>query len=74
MKYFEYGKENRKLVVMLHGGGVSYQGAEPTVKTVARKYHVVLAAYDGFNPSPSGTKSLWSLDTEDWQGNSRRDF
>lgn len=56
MKYFEYGKDNKELVVILHGGGVSYQGAEPTVQTVARKYHVILAAYDGFNPSEPETE------------------
>lgn len=115
MKYFEYGKENKELVVILHGGGVSYRGAEPTAKIVAEKYHVILVAYDGFNPSepdtefvsvqnearrlgdyiaekygghidilyglsyggrgiPSGIKSSRSLDTEDWQANSRKDF
>lgn len=56
MKYFEYGKDNKELVVMLHGGGVSYQGVEPTVQTVAKKYHVVLVAYDGFNPSEPETE------------------
>lgn len=30
MKYFEYGKEQDKLAVLLHGGGTSYKGAEPT--------------------------------------------
>ena len=29
MKYFEFGKEHPTLVVMLHGGGVSYRGALP---------------------------------------------
>lgn len=56
MKYFEYGKENKELVVILHGGGVSYRGAEPTAKIVAEKYHVILVAYDGFNPSEPDTE------------------
>ncbi|MCM1284934.1 MAG: hypothetical protein NC213_00125 [Acetobacter sp.] len=51
MKFFEFGKENEKLMVMLHGGGVSYLGALPTAEYVAQKFHVVLVAYDGFNPS-----------------------
>lgn len=55
MKYFEYGKENKELVVILHGG-VSYRGAEPTAKIVAEKYHVILADYDGFNPSEPDTE------------------
>ncbi|MCM1044626.1 MAG: alpha/beta fold hydrolase [Candidatus Gastranaerophilales bacterium] len=51
MKFFEFGKEHEKLMVMLHGGGVSYLGAVPVAETVAKKFHVVLVAYDGFNPS-----------------------
>lgn len=58
MKYLEYGKGNSELVVMLHGGGVSYRGVEPTVRVVARKYHVVLVAYDGFNPSEPETEFI----------------
>lgn len=56
MKYFEFGTENKELVVVLHGGGVSYQGAEPTAKILARKYHVILVGYDGFNPSEPETE------------------
>mgnify|MGYP004542080803 FL=1 len=32
MKYFEYGKEHGKIAVILHGGGTSYRGVEPTAK------------------------------------------
>lgn len=56
MKYFEYGKDNKELVVMLHGGGVSYRGAEPTARIIAEKFHVLLVAYDGFNPSEPETE------------------
>lgn len=56
MKYFELGKENKELVVVLHGGGVSYQGAAPTAEVLAKKYHVILVAYDGFNPSEPKTE------------------
>ena len=55
MKYFEFGKENEKLMVLLHGGGTSYLGVLPTAKKIAEKYHVVLLAYDGFNPSEPET-------------------
>lgn len=30
MKYFEYGKEHGEIAVILHGGGTSYRGVEPT--------------------------------------------
>lgn len=51
MKYFEYGKEHGVIAVILHGGGTSYRGVEPTAKLLGEKYHVILVAYDGFNPS-----------------------
>ena len=51
MKFFEFGEENEELMVLLHGGGTSYLGIFPTVKKIAERYHVVLLAYDGFNPS-----------------------
>ena len=55
MKYFEFGKENPELMVMLHGGGTSYLGALPSAKEMAKIYHVVLVAYDGFNPDEPET-------------------
>ena len=55
MKYFEFGKENPELMVMLHGGGTSYFGALPSAKEMAKIYHVVLVAYDGFNPDEPET-------------------
>ena len=42
MKYFEFGKENEKLMVLLHGGGICYLGAEPAAKALAKDFHVVL--------------------------------
>ena len=56
MKYFEFGKENKELMVLLHGGGTSYLGVLPTAEKIAEKYHVVLLAYDGFNPSEPETE------------------
>ena len=56
MKYFEFGKENKELMVLLHGGGTCYLGVLPTAKKIAEKYHVILLAYDGFNPSEPETE------------------
>lgn len=60
MKYFEFGKENEKLMVLLHGGGVCYLGAEPAAKVLAKDFHVVLVAYDGFTPQ-NRIRSLYLL-------------
>ena len=42
MKYFENGKEHGEIAVILHGGGTSYRGVEPTAKLLGEKYHVIL--------------------------------
>lgn len=55
MKYFEFGTDKQELMVLLHGGGTSYRGMEPTAKLLGQKYHVILVAYDGFNPSEPET-------------------
>ena len=62
MKYFEFGAGNRELMVMLHGGGVSYRGVLPTAEEMAKVYHVVLVAYDGFNPDEPETEFKSPMD------------
>ncbi len=62
MKYFEFGREHPQLMVMLHGGGVSYLGALPAAEEMAKTYHVVLVAYDGFNPSEPETEFVSPMD------------
>ena len=62
MKYFEYGKDNKELMVVLHGGGTSYKGIEPTAELLGQKYHVILVAYDGFNPSEPDTEFKSPMD------------
>ena len=62
MKYFEYGKEHDEIMVILHGGGTSYRGVEPTAKLLGEKYHVILVAYDGFNPSEPETEFVSPMD------------
>ena len=62
MKYFEFGRENPTLMVMLHGGGTSYRGAEPSARLLGERYHVVLVAYDGFNPSEPETTFVSPMD------------
>lgn len=56
MKYFEYGKEHPEIMVILHGGGICYRAAIPTAEVLSQKYHVILVAYDGFNPSEPETE------------------
>lgn len=62
MKYFEFGRENPELMVMLHGGGICYRGAIPVAQELAKVYHVVLVAYDGFNPDEPETEFISTRD------------
>ncbi len=41
---------------MLHDGGVCYRGALPVAQEMAKVYHIVLVAYDGFNPEEPETE------------------
>ena len=56
MIYCEFGQGNPELMVMLPRGGVCYRGAIPIAEEMAKVYHVVLVAYDGFNPDEPGTE------------------
>lgn len=62
MKYFEFGRKNPELMVMLHGGGICYHGAIPVAQELAKVYHVVLVAYDGFNPDEPETEFISTRD------------
>ena len=62
MKYFEFGTENPELMVMLHGGGTTYLGMLPTAKVMAKVCHVVLVAYDGFDPDEPETEFVSPMD------------
>lgn len=56
MKYWEYGRENPELLVMFHGGGTWYLGAQPAAVRLEERFPVILVAYDGFNPSEPETE------------------
>ena len=62
MKYFEFGQQNEKLMVLLHGGGICYRGALPVAEALSKDFHVVLVAYDGFNPTEPETEFVSVMD------------
>lgn len=62
MKYFEFGQQNEKLMVMLHGGGVCYKGVIPVAEQLSKDFHVIVVAYDGFNPSEPETEFTSVMD------------
>ena len=47
MKYKEYGKGNRKAIVLLHGGGLSWWSYREAAELLQDDYHVILPILDG---------------------------
>ena len=47
MNCMEYGKENKEVMVLLHGGGLSWWNYRETAEMLSADYHVVLPILDG---------------------------
>ena len=47
MIYKEYGKENQKAIVLLHGGGLSWWSYREAAQILQDDYHVILPILDG---------------------------
>ena len=47
MRYVEYGKENNNIIILLHGGGLSWWNYEEVVKSLQNDYHIILPILDG---------------------------
>ena len=47
MKFIEYGKENREVVMLLHGGGLSWWNYRAEAELLCGRFHVVLPILDG---------------------------
>ncbi len=47
LQYIEYGKEHDKVMIFLHGGGLSWWNYRDAAKTLQSEYHVILPILDG---------------------------
>ena len=47
MTVIEYGKQNKDVVVLLHGGGLSWWNYRDAVEILSEDFHVVLPVLDG---------------------------
>ena len=47
MQYREYGKENKKVILLLHGGGLSWWNYREAAGLLQGEYHVLLPILDG---------------------------
>ena len=47
MQYKEYGKDNQKTIILLHGGGMSWWNFRAEAELLKETYHVILPVLDG---------------------------
>ena len=51
MKTIEYGEENAEVIMLLHGGGLSWWNYRDEADLLKENYHVVLPVLDGHSDS-----------------------
>lgn len=47
MNYVEYGKENKNVIILLHGGGLSWWNYREVAEMLQADYHIILPILDG---------------------------
>lgn len=60
MKIIEYGKQNREVIMLLHGGGLSWWNYRQEAELLCDRYHVVLPVLDGHAESDEAFVSIES--------------
>ena len=58
MNYKEYGKENRDVMILLHGGGLSWWNYEEAAEILQTKFRIILPILDGHAGSDSEFTSI----------------
>ena len=61
MNVIEYGKQNSDIIILLHGGGLSWWNYRAEAELLSDRYHVVLPILDGHADSdPRKYSSVWA--------------
>lgn len=75
MKIIEYGKEHSQVIMLLHGGGLSWWNYREEADVLKEKYHVILPVLDGhaesdtpFTTIEDNAKELISYIDENYNG------
>ena len=58
MNYKGYGKENRDVIILLHGGGLSCWNYREEAETLQNKFHVIIPILDGHTGSDNGFTTI----------------
>lgn len=51
MKFMEYGQDNKEIIMMIHGGGLSWWNYRKEAELLGERYHVLLPVVDGHSES-----------------------
>ena len=63
MKYYEFGKENKTTLMLLHGALTTWQlSFEKLIEVAKDKYHIIAVAEDGFNTDEPQTVAVSVID------------
>ncbi|MBR1764346.1 MAG: alpha/beta hydrolase [Ruminococcus sp.] len=63
MKYFEFGRENKTTLLLLHGADTTWQlSFQPFIDAAKSKYHIIAVAEDGFNPDEPEVDAISVID------------
>ena len=58
MNYKEYGKENSEVIILLHGGGLSWWNYREVAEELASDFRVILPILDGHTESTDDFASI----------------
>lgn len=58
MKTLEFGKENKDVIILLHGGGLSWWNFRDEAERLKNKYHVILPILNGHSNSDQSFTSI----------------
>ncbi len=58
MKVIEYGNHNARVIMFLHGGGLSWWNYRAEAELLGERYHVILPVLDGHSDSESDFVSI----------------
>lgn len=47
LQYKEYGKENRDVIILLHGGGLSWWNYREVAERIQNEFRVIIPMLDG---------------------------
>ena len=60
MEYKEYGSKNNDIIILLHGGGLSWWNYIDEISLLENEFHIVIPILDGHSGSDTNFTSIES--------------